>query len=139
MRRIKVAFVACVSLLAVALSAPAAGAAADPAAPAGAAKTDLGKRGPLRAPAWECMAGYTCFYTEVGGGGGYWQAPGCGFWDLSLGWYQDRIFSINNRGSGVASVYNWTGHGFELKGWVYPGNTGNFPQNVGVDIVHITC
>ena len=101
--------------------------ASPPPAPAGAAKNELERRTPqnelektgsARALAWECSPGYSCYFScyfdAVNGGGSSWKAPGCGFWDLSGTFLQDHLFSINNRGSGVASVYNWTGHGYEL-------------------------
>jgi hypothetical protein len=114
------------------------GAAADPAAPAGAAKNEL-EVGPERAlAAWDCPAGYSCYYTGLDGGGSRTVAPSCGFWYLGPG-LKDNLYSIHNRGNGVASVYNWIGHGYQLVGWVHPGVGGNFHNNVGADLVHILC
>ena len=150
MRRIKVAVVAGLSLLALALSAPAAGAAADPGAGIEQSKNELGSKNELertsvnRAAAWDCQAGYSCYYTGLNGGGDRWMATRCGAIDLREFGLQDRIFSIHNRGSGVAQLYNFNGTALELKGWVHPegpGQTGrgNFPANVGADVIYIAC
>jgi hypothetical protein len=145
MRRIKLTLVACVSMLAMALSAAPAGAAVDPAPPMATAQNELENLGADRALAWDCDAGFSCYYTGTDGGGTRWRAPGCGFYSLGSP-LKDNLYSIHNRGSGVVSLYNWTGHGYELKGWVYPEGhpsnptgRGNFPVNVGADLVHINC
>jgi hypothetical protein len=149
MRRIKVAVVAGLSLLALALSAPAAGAAADPGAGIdqsknGESKNQLERTSGNRAAAWDCPAGYSCYYTGLDGGGDRLMALRCGAIDLREFGFQDRIFSVHNRGSGVAQLYNFNGTALERKGWVYPegpGQTGrgNFPTNVGADVIYIAC
>lgn len=144
MKRIKVAVVAGLSLLALALSARAAGAAADPGAGIEQSESALERTSVNRAAAWDCAAGYSCYYTGLNGGGDRWTATRCGAIDLREFGLQDRIFSIQNRGSGVAQLYNFNGTALELKGWVYPegpGQTGrgNFPTNVGADVIYIAC
>ncbi|MEU4427669.1 peptidase inhibitor family I36 protein [Actinoplanes sp. NPDC024001] len=93
--------------------------------------------------AWDCPAGYSCYYTHLDGIGVRWVAPGCGDWHLDRGEQrrlQNSLYSIYNRGSGKVEVYNRTGPDeFELKGWVYPGQRGNFHQNISADMVRIYC
>src|SRR5262250_2189386 len=61
--------------------------------------------------AWECPAGYSCYYDGHGGTNRIWIAPSCGFFDL--GHFNpplnDRISSIYNRGGGSIQPYNWVG------------------------------
>jgi hypothetical protein len=144
MKRIMVALVAGMSLLALALSAPAAGVAADPGPGTSQTKSDLVRISSDRALAFGCQAGYSCYYSQVGGGGDAFMATRCGIHDLRGHPLQDRIFSIHNRGNGVASLNNFNGNGLELKGWVHPEGagrtgTGNFPVNVGADAIYIHC
>jgi hypothetical protein len=143
MRRIMVMVAAVVSALA--LSAAPAAASTDPQPTA--ARTSVTAANELKAltpervaAAWDCPAGYSCYYTGLDGTGYRWTAPGCGWWSLGGNPLQNNLYSINNRGSGRAEVYNRIGTGvYELKGWVDPGQRGNFHQNISADMVHNFC
>jgi hypothetical protein len=130
------------SLLAVTLSAPA-GAAADPAPTPGDATNNLTMRvvpdQGLRA--YECApAAYACFYTGTGGTGARLELfRFCGFYGLYGSPVMDNVHSIRNQIGAPVSLYNWTGHGYELKGWVYGYQSGNFHDNVGADVVNLFC
>ena len=106
------------SLLAVTLSA----------APAGAAA------------AWDCAAGYSCYYDGTDGRDKLFTAARCGPHDLRGGPYQDRISSIANYGSGKVKVYVWNveARRFDLHGWVEIGSQGNFFTN-DIDKIIIEC
>jgi hypothetical protein len=141
MSRIVLVIAACVSTLAVALSATPAGAAANPAS-----KTDTPtvseqeRHGTARAAAWDCRAGYSCYYTGLDGTGAKWEAPGCGTYYLDGTQWQNNLYSIDNRGSGRVEVYNRIGtNQYDRKGWVDPGQQGNFHQNISADMVKILC
>lgn len=120
----------------------------DPAPSAGAATNNPGVRivqdGAVLA-AYDCPTGATaCFYTGTNGTGLRSTMYGCGFAGLGGHVVNESVYSLKNQSSGVVSLYNWTGHGYELKGWVYPPSstnpgTGNFPVNVGADVVNVFC
>ncbi|MEU4806334.1 peptidase inhibitor family I36 protein [Actinosynnema sp. NPDC023587] len=119
MKLIKSMAVGGASLLAVALSA----------APAGAAA------------AWDCAAGYSCYYNGTDGRDKLFTAARCGTHDLRGGPFQDKISSIANYGSGKVWVYVWdveAGDHFDLHGWVEVGSQGNFYTN-DIDKIHIDC
>ena len=143
MRRIMVMVAAVVSVLA--LSAAPAAASTDPQPTV--ARATVTAANELKvltaervAAAWDCEAGYSCYYTGLDGTGYRWRAPSCGWWDLSGTPLQNNLYSIHNLGNGRAEVFNWIGGDlYELKGWVDPGLPGNFHQNIGADLVHIYC
>lgn len=140
-QRFAMVLVAVVSLLAVTVAAGPAAAAADPKPLPSAVANDPGAKVVVdkAAAAYECAAGAVCFYSGSNGTGWRLTYYGCGF--LGLGNYPDineKVNSAYNRSSYVASLYNWTGHGYELKGWLYAGGAGNF-TNIGADVVHLFC
>ncbi|MFD0692270.1 peptidase inhibitor family I36 protein [Actinomadura fibrosa] len=143
MRRIIVMAAAAVSVLALSAAPAAASAVPQPTV----VRTSTTVANELRvltpervAAAWDCQAGYSCYYTGLNGTGYRWRAPGCGWWYLDGTLLQNNLYSIDNRGSGRVDVYNRIGaNSYELKGWVYPGQQGNFHQNIGADVVDIYC
>jgi hypothetical protein len=138
MRRIKLALVACVSVLAVALSAAPAGAAADPVPPASTSKDfRLDKLGPGVARAWECQPDFSCYFDLTYGRNWLFNAGRCGEHDLMGGIYQNRISSISNRGHGIVWVYTWSSSGWQLKGWIPIGYQGSFFGTLENDIDRI--
>ncbi|MET9230113.1 peptidoglycan DD-metalloendopeptidase family protein [Lentzea sp. NPDC003310] len=91
--------------------------------------------------AWDCQAGYSCYYDGTDGQNKLFTAARCGTHDLRGGIYQDRISSIANYGSGKVWVYVWdveSGDHFDLHGWVEVGTQGNFYTN-DIDKIHIDC
>jgi hypothetical protein len=133
MRRIVLAIVACVSVLAVALSAePAAG--ADPADQAGLMSTSKAAGGYER-----CPAGYSCYFDGYDGTGEMGMAPrGCDYFDLQNDPWQNRISSIWNRGSAKVFVYTGRGTSFDVHGWMPVGQRGNFGTN-DIDGILVGC
>lgn len=120
---------------------------ADPAPPTGAATNSSGVRvfHDQALFAYDCPTQATaCFYSGLNGTGAREWMIGCGFVGLGGSSVNENVHSLKNQSSGPASLYNWTGHGYELKGWVYPPSstnpgTGNFPVNVGADVVNVFC
>lgn len=68
--------------------------------------------------AWDCPAGYSCYYDNKEGGNRIWIAPSAGCFDLGRmnPPLNDRISSVNNGGNGQVHLYNWEGH------WAYLEN-----------------
>lgn len=132
MNRVKIIGVAAATLAVMLLgaqpaaAAPAQGAAATPAA--------------TRA-AWDCAAGYSCYYDGTYGRNKLFTAARCGEHDFRGGPYQDKISSIANYGSGRVDVWKWHGGDlWEWKGYVDPGREGNFPDDdVSIDLINIWC
>lgn len=146
MRRIMVMVAAVLSVLALSVAPAAASTDSRPAVArtSATATNELKVLTPERvAAAWDCEAGYSCYYTGLDGTGYRWRAPGCGTWYLDSGNQrplQNNLYSIDNRGSGRAEVYNRIGTGrYERKGWVDPGQRGNFHQNISADMLYIYC
>ncbi|MCP2248063.1 peptidase inhibitor family I36 protein [Lentzea aerocolonigenes] len=119
-------------------------------APAGAAADDhngveLEKLGTdLSAAAWECAAGYSCYYDRTEGRDWLWNAPGCGWYNLEVNVprLDNRISSIRNRGSGLVEVWRWeNGRGWVKKGWVPVGYQGSFYGDLenDIDAVDVRC
>ncbi|MBM2620863.1 hypothetical protein JIG36_35720 [Actinoplanes sp. LDG1-06] len=135
MRRIVMVFIACLSVLGVALSA----------APAGAAGKNELEISRLAVADWDCTAGYSCYYDSVGGRDKLFRAERCGQHDLRGGPYQNRINSIANYGAKIVYVYAYDveARTWHRKGWVQPGQRGNLPDMPGdpisIDMINIIC
>jgi hypothetical protein len=130
MKRIILAIVAGVSVLAVALStAPAA--AADPAALTFSSKAATSYD--------DCPAGYSCYFDGLNGTGDFFYPnSGCGYIDLlGTGW-DNRISSIYNRGSSKVFVYTGRGASFDVHGWMPIGQRGNYFTN-DIDGILVGC
>ncbi|MBM2620498.1 hypothetical protein JIG36_33815 [Actinoplanes sp. LDG1-06] len=82
-----------------------------------------------------------CFYSGLDGTGSREWLIGCGFVGLGGSSVMDNVHSLKNQRGASASLYNWNGKGYELKGWVVGTNpgTGNFHANLGVDVVNVFC
>lgn len=117
------AFIACVSLLAVAL----------PGAPASAAASAN------QALAWNCTAGYSCYFDGYNGTSKLFTAGRCGEHDLRGGIYQNRINSVANYGNGTVWLYIWRNAGYwELWDYVLVGEARNIYSN-DIDRIVIDC
>lgn len=58
-----------------------------------------------------CPAGYSCYFSGVGGQGSIWAAPAPGWWGLPF-----RVVSVWNRGGGDIGFYI----GNNFTGWTSP-------------------
>jgi hypothetical protein len=132
----RTAAIACTSLLVTAVPATAA-------APQNGLKLEkLGSE--VSASAWECQAGYSCYYDRTEGRDWLWNAPGCGWYNLEVNVprLDNRISSIRNRGSGLVDVYRWESRqGWVKKGWVPVGYQGSFYGDLenDIDAIDIDC
>lgn len=117
---------------------------ADPEPPTGASTNSSGVRVFYDRAlfAYDCPTyAEACYYTGVDGTGQRAVQDGCGFVGLGNSPVMDNVHSLKNQSGVSASLYNWNGKGYELKGWVVGTNpgTGNFPVNVGADVANVWC
>ncbi|GAA1654524.1 peptidase inhibitor family I36 protein [Actinoplanes couchii] len=88
--------------------------------------------------ACDCPSGYSCYWTGLNGTGQRWVAPTCGTHYLNEP-FKDNIYSAKNGGSDLAIMYQLSNGWWELKGYLYPGEQGNFHAYTGMDVVAIDC
>jgi hypothetical protein len=112
MRRLRFAVIACVGMLALALSAVPAQAATDPVARAATSTVSQLDRGQGRAAAWECPYGYSCYYDDDNGLVPLTPPLRCGVHDLRGGPYQNKINSVFNNSSAWVYLDIWRNAGY---------------------------
>lgn len=136
-RRSAMAIVACVSMLAMTLSAVRADAATDPVAQAATSTVSQQELGGEQVAG--CPAGHQCFYDDSYGYDLLFIAARCGEHDLRGGEYQNKINFVDNYSPAHIYLDIWRNAGYwELYAYVGPWGLERIWTD-DIDRIRITC